>query len=149
MAPAKIVERIDRFQKRHTALGFPLAVRRKFSDDRGGYLAATISYYGFFSLFPLLLVLVTVLGYLLRGDPLLQHRIVGSAVGQLPVVGPEIRSHALGGNAIALAIGIAGAIWTGTGVLLAAQHAMSVVWGVHATGSSGSSRRADGRSCSS
>jgi uncharacterized BrkB/YihY/UPF0761 family membrane protein len=55
----------DRFQRRHAWLGFPLAVRQKYGDDQGGYLAATITYYGFFSLFPLLLVFVTLLGYVL------------------------------------------------------------------------------------
>ena len=41
----------DRFQQRHRWLGFPLAVRQKYSDDQGGYLAATVTYYGFFSFF--------------------------------------------------------------------------------------------------
>ena len=49
--------RFDRYQQRHAWLGFPLAVRQKYSEDQGGYLAATITYYGFFSIFPLLLVL--------------------------------------------------------------------------------------------
>ena len=55
-------------------------------------MAATIAYYGFFSLFPLLLVLVTVLGYALAGNPSLQRRIVGSAFAQLPVIGPKFSS---------------------------------------------------------
>ena len=60
----------DRFQQRHRWLGFPLAVFQKYSDDDGGSLAATISYYGFFSIFPLLLVFTTLLGYVLdqNGD---------------------------------------------------------------------------------
>ena len=57
----------DRFQQRHPWLGFPLAVLHKYADDQGGYLAATITYYGFFAIFPLLLVLTTVLGFVLRG----------------------------------------------------------------------------------
>jgi len=56
----------DRFQQRHAWLGFPLAVRQKYADDQGGYLAATISYYGFFPVFPLLLVFTTLLGNVLR-----------------------------------------------------------------------------------
>jgi len=34
----------------------------KFVDDQGSYLAAQITYYGFLSLFPLLLLLTSVLG---------------------------------------------------------------------------------------
>lgn len=41
-------------------------MRKKFSDDQAGSLAALIAYYGFVSIFPLLLVLVTVLGIVLE-----------------------------------------------------------------------------------
>ena len=43
----------------------PRAVFKKFGEDKAGYLAALVAYYGFFSLFPLMLVMVTVLGYVL------------------------------------------------------------------------------------
>jgi YihY family inner membrane protein len=119
----------DRFQRRHPWLGFPLAVRQKYGDDHGGYLAATITYYGFFSLFPLLLVLVTLLGYVLEGDPHLQRRILSTTLGQLPIVGHE-NLRALSGNALALAFGIVAAVWAGSGVFLAAEHAMNQLWGV-------------------
>ena len=124
----------DRLRRRHAAIAFPLAVKRKYSEDRAGYLAATISYYGFFSLFPLLLVLVlvTVLGYVLDGRPGLQHRIVDSALGQFPVIGPELEQHSLKGSGLALAVGIAVSLWTGTSVFLAAENAMNRIWGVPA-----------------
>ena len=60
---------LDAYQRRHRRLGFPLAVVYKFTDDQGSYLAALIAYYGFLSLFPLLLLLVTILGFVLQGDP--------------------------------------------------------------------------------
>ncbi|MDQ2851105.1 MAG: ribonuclease BN, partial [Actinomycetota bacterium] len=60
---------MDGFQRRHPQAGFPLAVLYKYFDDSGGYLAALIAYYGFLSLFPLLLLLSTILGFLLAGDP--------------------------------------------------------------------------------
>ncbi len=126
----KPVRALDRLQRRRPALGFPVAVVRKFSDDQAGSLAALIAYYGFFSLFPLLLVLVTVLGYVLRDHPDLYHRIVGSALGQFPVIGKDLRVRALNGNAIALAIGIVGAVWAGLAVVLAGERAMDQVWNV-------------------
>ena len=122
--------RLDRLRRRHAALAFPLAVRRKYSDDRAGYLAATISYYGFFSLFPLLLVLVTVLGYVLDGRPSLQHRIIGTALAQFPVIGPGLEQQSLKGSGLALAIGIAVSLWTGASVFLAAENAMNRIWEV-------------------
>ena len=53
------LRRLDRLQQRWRPLAFPFAVVRKFGDDQAGSLAALIAYWGFFSLFPLLLVLVT------------------------------------------------------------------------------------------
>jgi membrane protein len=37
----------DGLQQRHVWLAFPLAVWKKFSDDRAGQLAALIAYYAF------------------------------------------------------------------------------------------------------
>ena len=62
------VGRFDAYQRRHRWLGVPIAVSYKFVDDQGGYLAALITYYGFLSLFPLLLIFSTVLGFLLPGN---------------------------------------------------------------------------------
>jgi membrane protein len=77
------------------------------------------------SLFPLRLVLVTIPGYALAGNPSLQRRIVESAFAQLPVIGTDVQQHALTGSRVALAFGIVGALWTEIGVFLAAEHALS------------------------
>lgn len=120
----------DRFQRRHRWLGFPLAVLQKYSDDQGSYLTATITYYGFFSLFPLLLVFTTVLGFVLQGHSHLEGRIVNSALGQFPVIGPQLARGSLHGSVLALGIGLAAALWAGMGIFLAAQNAMNQLWGV-------------------
>lgn len=124
------VRAFDRLQRRVPVLGFPLAVVKKFSDDKAGHLAALIAYYGFFSIFPLLLVLVTALGYVLAGNEEWYDRIVDSALGQFPVIGDDIQIGALRGDTTALIIGIAGALWAGLGVTVAAQRAMDEVWDV-------------------
>jgi membrane protein len=124
------VRAFDRLQRRVPALGFPLAVVKKFSDDKAGHLAALIAYYGFFSIFPLLLVLVTVLGYVLAGNQDWYDRIVDSALGQFPVIGEDLRIGALRGDTAALVIGVLGALWAGLGVTVAAQRAMDEVWDV-------------------
>jgi membrane protein len=113
-------------------VGFPLAVRQKFADDQGGYLAASVTYYAFFSIFPLLLVLVTLLGYALDGDPDLQRRVLDSALADFPVIGPQLQSnvHSLQGSVPALIAGIAIAVWAGTGVALALENALDHIWGV-------------------
>lgn len=120
----------DRFQQRHPWLGFVLAVRQKYSDDQGGYLAASLSYYGFFSIFPLLLVAATVLGFVLRGHPALQRSILHSALAQFPLVGDQLQAGSLRGSMLALVVGLALALWSGMGVFLAAESAMDTLWGI-------------------
>jgi membrane protein len=122
----------DSFQRRHPWLGFVLAVRQKYADDQGGYLAATITCYAFFAVFPLLLLLVTALGFALSGDVGLQRRVLHSVLAQFPIIGPQLQRnvHSLRGSGVALGIGIAGSLWAGMGVALAAQNAMNHLWDV-------------------
>ena len=101
-----VTSAVDGFQRRHPVLGFPLAVVYKFFDDQGVYLAALITYYGFLSLFPLLLLLASVLGFVLRDDPDLQQRILDSTISQFPVIGDQLRgSQGLEGSGVALVVG--------------------------------------------
>jgi membrane protein len=104
----------------------------KFVDDQGGYLAALITYYGFLSLFPLLLIFSTVLGFLLPGNPALQHQLIDSALGQFPIIGDQLGSTAqpLRGSGWGLTIGILVALYGGLGVAVAIQNAFNQVWGV-------------------
>ncbi|MFL5766731.1 MAG: YihY/virulence factor BrkB family protein [Actinomycetota bacterium] len=126
------LDRIDAVQQRHTWLAFPFAVFKKFGDDRAGNLAALIAYYGFFSLFPLLLVFVTIVSMVIAGNPELQRRIIDSAVSQFPIVGEQIAKnvHGIKGSGFALAVGAIGALWGGLGVVQAAENAMNRVWNV-------------------
>jgi YihY family inner membrane protein len=127
-----LLERVDHFQQRVRPLAVACATLRKFNEDRAGTLAASIAFYGFFSLFPLLLVLVTVAGFVLQSDPELRDAVVSSAVRQFPVVGSDIERnvHALNGSLPVLVIGIAGALWSGLGVVGATQLALNEVWDV-------------------
>ena len=127
-----MVETADAFQRRRRWAGFPLAVVYKFVDDQGGYLAALLAYYGFVSLFPLLLLLVTVLAFTLDGDPEAQQRVLDSALSQVPVLGDQIRTNVQGlqGSTSALVTGILGSLYGGIGVAQAGQNAMNTLWAV-------------------
>jgi membrane protein len=128
--PLRPVRAFDRRQQKHLWLAFPVAVIKKFSDDQAGSLAALVAYYSFFSLFPLLLVFVTVLGFVLEGDPGAQESVKNSVLGQFPIIGEQIQVHSLHGHALALAIGLATSLWAGLGVTQAAQNALDKVWAV-------------------
>jgi membrane protein len=120
----------DRFQRRHVGLALPVAVVKKFGDDQAGNLSALIAYYGFFSLFPLLLVFVTILGFVLEGNPDAQEAVLDSALKQIPLVGDQIQAGSLKGSGVALVIGLVGALLSGLGVTLAAQTAFNRVHAV-------------------
>ena len=127
----RLLRALDGSQQR-TWLAFPVAVVKKYGDDQAGSHAALLAYYGFFSLFPLLLVLVTVLSFVLQGRPDLQREILSSALVNFPVIGPDI-SRNLGqvqGSGLALAVGVAGAVWGGLGIADSGQNAMNGIWNV-------------------
>src|SRR5207245_7749017 len=104
----RVVGAFDDFQRDRSWVGFPLAVLKKFGDDRAGNLAALIAYYGFFSLFPLLLVMVSVLGLVLRGHPDLQRSVINSTLADFPVIGDQLRQNikALTGGGAGVALGV-------------------------------------------
>ena len=122
----------DTWQRSHAAAAIPMAVVKKFGDDRASSLAALMAYYAFLSLFPLLLVFVSVLGFVLEGNPSLQADIIDSALARIPVVGTQLDDEVapLTGSALGLAVGLAGALWAGLGVMLALGRAFQEVWDV-------------------
>jgi uncharacterized BrkB/YihY/UPF0761 family membrane protein len=124
------VRRVDTLQRRHRFLGFPWAVLRKYLDDDGPRLAALITYYGFLSLFPLLLLATTAISELLRSRPELQRQILDRLVGR--ELRPDIE-HALAQmppSGIPLAVGLVSLLFAGTGGVLAMYSALNRMWGV-------------------
>ncbi len=124
------VRKFDGYQQRHRWLALPLAVIKKFSDDQGGSLAALVAYYSFFSLFPLLLVFVTILGFVLQGDSSAQESIKNSVLAQFPIIGKDIKVGGLHGRTIALVLGLVTSLLSGLGITQAAQNAFDRVWAV-------------------
>jgi YihY family inner membrane protein len=126
------VRRIDRFQQRHVVLAFPWAVMQKFGNDQAGGKAALMAYYGLFALFPLLLLLATILGFVLAGNQELRDSLINSALANIPVIGPQLSDdvHPLEGNTVALIVGIAGTVYGSLGVGFASQNAMNTVWNI-------------------
>jgi len=124
------ISRFDRFQQRHAPLAVSFAVLRKFSDDQAGNRAALMAYYGFFSLFPLLLVFTTILGFVLAGHHAAQVAVYNSVLKQIPIISAQITSHSLTGSGIGLAVGVVGALLSGLGVTMATQNAFNTVYAV-------------------
>jgi YihY family inner membrane protein len=129
-----LLDRLDEAQRRQPALGFVVGVHRKFASDGAGRLAAVLAYYSFFSIFPLLLVVTTVLGQALSTHPGLRADLLDSVLAQFPVVGRSLRDDGalqpLKGSLTTLVIGVVGALWGGLRAMQAAQGAMNDVWDI-------------------
>ncbi len=121
------LDRVDNFQQSHAVVALPVAVYKKFSEDEGGRLASLISYHAFLSVFPLLLVLTTVLSNQLGPDSELSRKIVTTAGGTFLAVGDQGAITPLQVSGWALAIGVLIGMWNGLAVSNSMQWAMNVV----------------------
>ncbi|MDE3204486.1 MAG: YihY/virulence factor BrkB family protein [Acidobacteriota bacterium] len=128
----RFIDRIDAAQRRWKFTSFAWGVQKKYSDDRGGYLAALVTYYGFLSIFPLLLAAFTVIAYVLHGDrsaaASLQAHIRSYPV--IDQIAPGLSKGTLNGSPVALVIGVLGLIWGSQGLAQAAQFTMQEAWNV-------------------
>jgi YihY family inner membrane protein len=127
-----LLARFDRYQQSHAALGFPYAVVKKFGDDGAGNLAAVIAWSAMLAVFPLLLLLITILGIVLRNDPDLQRRILKSALVEFPVIGQQLQTNikSLNRSGVGLVVGIVGTFLGTRGVANALQNALNTLWEV-------------------
>jgi YihY family inner membrane protein len=127
----RAIRRVDAAQQRHKASAFVVGVIKKYGDDNGGVLAASLAHSGFVSLFPLLLVLVTILGLVASGDPALRREAINAVTSQVPLIG-----HQLAGNVhqlrrssvIGLVAGLLALTWGTTGLAQAGLFTMAQVW---------------------
>jgi YihY family inner membrane protein len=127
--PSGFMVRLDRYQRERPWLAFPLGVAKKFGEDKAGYLAALVAYFGFFSLFPLMLAFTSILGFVVT-DPDQQREFSDAAADQIPVVGDTIRNTAgqIEGSVVAIVIGVLVALWAGLRIVDAMQNALNDVW---------------------
>lgn len=130
-----LLVRLDAAQRRSRPAAFAVAVWRKSADDQAGYLAALVSFYAFLAVFPLLLVLATVLGIVLSDHPGVQQSVMVSALADFPVIGTQLHAniHSLGGSGFALAVGLVGTAWGARGLSGSAQAACNAIWSIPPT----------------
>jgi len=107
------------------------AVVKKYGDDEAGYQAALLTYYGFLSLFPLLLVLTTVLGFISGSHPALQATIVHATTNYFPGFGKQLSGvQGLHKSGVALVVGILFTTYGARGVADAFRHGINHIWRV-------------------
>jgi YihY family inner membrane protein len=121
------LDKADDFQQKHKVLAIAVATVRKFGEDQSTGLASQIAFWAFFSIFPLLLVLVTLLGFFLPSGT--KNDVLGNVAQMFPLIDPSTVGS-LGGSWLGLIVGILTALWSGTGVVRTIQTAFNSVWEV-------------------
>lgn len=128
----KILAKIDSFQRKHGFFGFSYAVIKKYGDDEAGYQAALLTYYGFLSLFPLLLVLTTVITILAGRHAHLRDTIIRGTTDYFPTLGNQLSQHVgtLHKSGLALIIGVLFTLYGTRGIADAFRHGVNHLWRV-------------------
>jgi YihY family inner membrane protein len=126
----RVIRKADATQRRFTPAAFVFGVVKKYGDDNGGVLVSNLAYSSFVSLFPLLLVLVTILGLASAVDASFRQQVLNSVAHQAPIIGQQLTQvHELKRSSIiGLIVGLAGLVWGATGLAQAGLFTMEQVW---------------------
>lgn len=125
-------DRAMRLRGRHVTIDVFVDTLDGWRRHISGRNASVLAFFGFLSIFPLLLAATTILGFLLEGNEDLQQRIIDGALADIPVLGQQLEADptSLDGNWWALIIGLGGALWSATKAFVALQRAQDDIWEV-------------------
>jgi YihY family inner membrane protein len=127
----RVIRRIDAGQRRFTPAAFVFGVVKKYGDDNGGVLVANLAYSAFISIFPLLLIFVTILGLVAANNPEFRQDAINAVANQVPLIGHQLTGnvHELQrSSVIGLIVGLLALIWGATGLAQAGLFTMAQVW---------------------
>jgi len=115
----RVIRRVDAMQQRFTPAAFVFGVMKKYGDDAGGVLVSNLAYSGFITLFPLLLIFVTILGLIAASHPTFRQEAIKAVSDQIPLIGHQLTGnvHELQrSSTIGLIVGLLVLIWGATGL---------------------------------
>jgi membrane protein len=107
-----------------------ISLLRRSSLDQTRFLAGTLTFYAFVSLFPLILLVLSVAGFFVSDDAR-RAEIVSDIADEIPGLGPLIDRNLralVDGRAITGLVGVLGLIYAGVDVIQAAQHALGRIF---------------------
>jgi len=127
----KTMRRIDAAQQRFGPAAMVFGVMKKFGDDNAGNLVSNLAFSAFLCVFPLLLILITVLNIVLAHDASARTSLLNSTFGEFPIVGTTLKNNITGlhrSSVIGLAVGVLGLLWGSTGFAQSGLFSMSQIW---------------------
>jgi membrane protein len=124
---------VMKLRDRHVAVDVFVDTLDGWRRHISGRNAWVLAFFGFLSIFPLLLAATTILGFVLEGNEDLRERIIDSALADIPVLGQQLEAdpESLNGSWWALIIGLGGALWSATKAFVALQGAQDDIWEIH------------------
>lgn len=125
MAASGVMEKLDAVQKQHRPAGVAVATFKKFQEDRSTRLASIMAFWAFFSIFPLLLVFVSVLGYVLPAS--IKSQVLHHVAAMFPLLNPSTVGS-LSGSVWSIVVGGVTAVWSGLSVMRSTEWAFNTVW---------------------
>lgn len=133
-ASAGLKLRFERARSRHSSVDVAALSLKSFSAGDGGSYAAALTYYIFFSLFPLLLVTAATVGWITGDNAALQERLLEAGEGAVPLLSEVLSADSLASiqeQANGLAVtGFLLALYAGSGAIVALEHALNKADGV-------------------
>ena len=109
------------------------SITNGYLDKNGTHLAAAITYYAIFSLIPLTLALMFILGTFFKGSDILEARLSLAVNALIPVSSDtvsEMIQTLSKTRAVAGVLGILGLLWVSTTVFGAIRKSVNTLWGV-------------------
>jgi len=131
-----VKERLERIGTQWKWFGTALRVNDRYGELNGNYVAAAVTLAAFISLFPLILVVIAVVGLVSTHST----DVAGEIIRKLGLTGEASKAVT---SAIATAehsrraasvIGLAGLLWSGLGLVAAIEYALDTVWQVKGRG---------------
>ena len=129
----RVIRWADRVQQRFTPAAFVFGVMKKYGDDAGGVLVANLAYSSFITLFPLLLIFVSILGLVAASHPAFREEAIKTVYDQIPIIGEQLQRNVnelQPSSTTGLIVGLLVLIWGATGLAQAGLFAMTAVWNV-------------------
>jgi len=125
-------DRVMALRGRHIAIDVGVDTLDGWRRHISGRNASVVAFFGFLSIFPLMLAATTILGFVLRDNEELQKKIIEGALDEIPVIGRELANDptAIDGNIWVLLIGLGGALWSATKAFAMIHVAQDDVWEV-------------------
>lgn len=123
-------EKLNRLGERFKWFATVLAVQKRYGELNGNFLASSVTLSAFLSLFPLLLFVIAIIGFIAADTPNLAPDVVrelglqGDAANSITTAIDTARES----RRAASLIGIVGLLWSGLGLIAAFQYAINAAW---------------------